>query len=524
MSLLSTPVNQTPDQVLQMALQGQVPEIKPYEALAELNKRVKAKQMQQAQSGVQAIQQAQQMQQQPNIAQQLVQQNQALSGVASLPNNQTYAGGGIVAFADGGSTNKSFLGLNFDYIDMQKYGIYMSPYDAPEVRLAKIAKYRELKKQIEEAPEIPKGTWLPSERNLPQLQAPALNPPPMAYLPIPDVVSQAQAQPQPQMPPQAAAAPQRPRAPSAAPPQVPNLKAPAFNLTPVQYEVPKELTLDDIIGEQSKLTGSRMSAYDERMRKFMERAQAMERGEGIRQPQMLSRAVDALGSGAIDEIDMARRAGVRPSLGAALGRAGREARKADAALQDRIERMKEKGLETQMLLEKARIAYESGQQDLAQRYFAEARKSQAEAIAMRNKNKEAIQAVEAAKSTREFDEYKLQRESAEKAAEREKDLQVARISANARVAGGGGGGVLSPARIAAIRQRAAADVDKDLQKDMNYLRLRDPVQREQYKQKAIELRYRTILAQEGIEVPGAAPAAATQAPALRFNPATGRVE
>lgn len=115
------PVGQAPDQVLQQALHGMVPEIKPYEALAELNSRVKSKQLNAAQQGAQSIQQALQLRQQPTIAQTLMQQNQALDagiGQLNVPESQSFAGGGIVAFADGGDVpyTETYRDENGEYV------------------------------------------------------------------------------------------------------------------------------------------------------------------------------------------------------------------------------------------------------------------------------------------------------------------------------------------------------------------------------------------------------------------------
>jgi len=84
-----------PMQALQQAVLGQG-EIPPYAALSELQRRVKQGQMQQAQQGQQAM--AQQAQQQPPIAQQVMQQAQ---GIDSIPTQQSFANGGIVGYAKG---------------------------------------------------------------------------------------------------------------------------------------------------------------------------------------------------------------------------------------------------------------------------------------------------------------------------------------------------------------------------------------------------------------------------------------
>lgn len=88
-----------PMDVLQKAVLGQMPDIAPYAALSQLQKMVKDRQMQQSMQGQAAIGQTQQMQGQPPIAQQVM---QAAQGIDSIPIQQKFAGGGIVAFDDGG--------------------------------------------------------------------------------------------------------------------------------------------------------------------------------------------------------------------------------------------------------------------------------------------------------------------------------------------------------------------------------------------------------------------------------------
>jgi hypothetical protein len=77
----------------------QNPEVKPFAALAELDRRVKSAQMQQAHIGEQAMQQAQGLAQQPPVAQQVLSQS---AGIAGISPPQNFFGGGIVSFADGG--------------------------------------------------------------------------------------------------------------------------------------------------------------------------------------------------------------------------------------------------------------------------------------------------------------------------------------------------------------------------------------------------------------------------------------
>lgn len=97
-------------------------------ALAEKQKEAQAMMAAQGQS---AMAQNAQMQQQPPIAAQVVQ-------AAEQMEPQGYAGGGAVAFQEGGIASAS----SADYQLARKYGIDLSPYDAPSVREEKIRRAR----------------------------------------------------------------------------------------------------------------------------------------------------------------------------------------------------------------------------------------------------------------------------------------------------------------------------------------------------------------------------------------------
>lgn len=128
-------LSQTPINVLQQAVLGQIPSIQPASALGELNSRVKNAQMQQAALGQNAMQQSAMQQQQPPVAAGVLQASQGIDHPG-----YGFAGGGIVAFAGGGPT----LGYAPDYELARKYGIVLSPYDPPEVRQQKIAEAKKL--------------------------------------------------------------------------------------------------------------------------------------------------------------------------------------------------------------------------------------------------------------------------------------------------------------------------------------------------------------------------------------------
>ncbi len=94
-------LSQTPINVLQQAVLGQIPSIQPASALGELNSRVKNAQMQQAALGQNAMQQSAMQQQQPPVAAGVLQASQGIDHPG-----YGFAGGGIVAFAQGGGVQK----------------------------------------------------------------------------------------------------------------------------------------------------------------------------------------------------------------------------------------------------------------------------------------------------------------------------------------------------------------------------------------------------------------------------------
>ena len=85
--------------VLQQAVMGGVPDIKPFVALAELNKRNESAALLQAMMG----QKAMQAPTPPTIAQQVIAKG---GGIANVGVPQRYSGGGIVSFAGGGKTSQ----------------------------------------------------------------------------------------------------------------------------------------------------------------------------------------------------------------------------------------------------------------------------------------------------------------------------------------------------------------------------------------------------------------------------------
>lgn len=116
-------------------------------ALAEKQKEAQAMMAAQGQA---AMAQNQQMQQQPPVAAQVVEAAEQMEEpVMAMHGGEMhgYAGGGAVAFQNGGRT----FGYAPDYELARKYGINLSPYDSPEVRAEKIKRARAMEGFEEQA-------------------------------------------------------------------------------------------------------------------------------------------------------------------------------------------------------------------------------------------------------------------------------------------------------------------------------------------------------------------------------------
>lgn len=452
------PVSQAPDQILQQALQGQVPEIKPYEALTELNSRVKSKQAVMAMVGNNAIAQAQQMRQQPPIAAQVMQANNALNrGIGGLPvpESRAFSGGGIVAFQDGGiipAPRESLGGGSYLYQLAQNHGIVLSPYDRPEEREEKIKRLQRLKAIGEWA--LTNSARIPNEYapGPPGLPSPAqVAQPTTPEIPIPEIsVAEVKA------PFRASAAPAAPAAPV----------APAarkdYKYAIPKIEAPTARTIEELEAELTGRVDPRMSEYDKRMEKYRQRAAAMERGEGIKTPSRLDRGIGGFMAGAADEVAAARRAGVRPSLGMALAGAARSARAEDKEREKLRRDMEEKGMQLNMLMDQRREAYEAGQYERANALSQAAKKTESEALAARNrmaeyeataKNKETDWSREDTKDAADRD-FK-ERELIQRAQLTREQIASAQKVAGMRAAGGAGGSAEDRARLAAMKASPA---------------------------------------------------------------------
>ena len=528
------PVGQAPDQILQQALHGMVPEIKPYEALAELNSRVKNKQLNAAQQGAQSIQQAMQLRQQPTIAQALTQQNQALDagiGQLNVPESQSYASGGIVAFADGGDVpygpqeeqDRTRIISELEGMGQTVGKLAAAGYDVFTMPVRALAGVYNTLARGPRAFGIPLP-FVPKEFGTESMT------------PMYDKYFRGNEQPEQHQEPATRGAETRPNRPvepqRIVPPSLKDeakervkevtrtgkgsggggaksaLKRPVFDLAAPEYATPEGRDAASFVAEADKLISPRMSEYDQRMQKYRDKALAMQRGEGLDKPSRLKRGIDSALAGATDEVMAARRAGIRPSLGMALAGAGKAASASDKEYKDKLAAMQEKGFEREFALEQARIAQERGEQDRAQKWMGVAEQRAAEIRSIGRATQDKKFDVDKMRQGREMDLYQLDRQAEEKAKDRAASLAAANMRASNSTA-------LTPQRIATVRRAAAADVDKDLQKDMNYLRLtKNPQAQAAYKNQRIEERMRIIFQEEDgivLPTPGATPGAAAPA-------------
>jgi hypothetical protein len=458
MSIASSTLGDAPQQLLQQALYGSVPEIKPYDALGELNKRVKAQQMGSAMQGDNAIQQAQQMAQKPPVAQELMSQLDQGVGSLPVPETKAYASGGVVAFAEGGMplgereqadraaiirelegmgmTAGKMLAIGHDVFTMPVRGLAMV-YN----QLARVPRAFGTGQTLI-PDEFTGGSLMPMYNKFFPTQQPgnrvgtekgrATNTGNAEFTPPQPAVT---------APPAPAPGP----GPSSGPgigggnrvgsagsrAGIASLTAPTYNPITPQYEMPEVKDPATARAEDEASASTAMSEYDTRMGKFKQRALDMQEGKGIKKPSRMDRGMSAFMSGASEEYAAARRAGVRPSIGMALASASGAARKGDAALQEKIEAMREKGFEAEAALENSRMAYKAGQQELGAKYRKDYEQAKKDALAIKHKMTDAEVAKADKKNAYDMELYKIAMQEQSK----EKDRQTTIAAAGIRSSG-----------------------------------------------------------------------------------------
>jgi hypothetical protein len=461
------PVGQAPDQILQQALMGMVPSIKPYEALTELHSRVKNKSMAAAMQGQNAIQQAQQMQQQPPIAAQVAQANQQLNGIAALPvpTTNAYSGGGIVAFSGGGSTpydeesqeerdREAILSLlRGTGRGAARIGAYGADALTMPLRAAGMG-YNQMIRPLRafgvDIPRIPGALGV--ESLLPvsgyvsrkfssgdENTAPQQPPTPAAQtteetvaVEPPASEPQRVAETPPPPPTGTGTTASRSSTGGAGAPRARMPAWPEYNPQAPQLTLPEAQTAEEMAAEAQRLTAPRLSGYDERMQKFRDRAAAMQRGEGLKTPSRFERGLAGALAGATDEVAAARRAGVRASLGMALAGAGRAAMAGDKEREEKRRELIEKGQQLEMTLEAQRNAYERGEYETANRLGEQARRLAAERNAAINEQAKLDAAARERGDQRRFQEVTAERQEANQAADRAQRAEAARLAAEQR--------------------------------------------------------------------------------------------
>jgi hypothetical protein len=453
------PVSQAPDQILQHAVLGQVPEIKPYEALTELNSRVKFKAASMAMRGQNAIAQAQHMKQQPPIAAQIMQANQQLNGIAALPvpTTDAYSAGGIVAFSGGGRTPYQDeeptqeekdrevimrllrdVGLGAGKLAAAGYDIFTLPVRGIAGAYNTIARIpRAFSVPL---PFVPKefGTesmtpmydrYFRQQENSQPTQPPQQAPSPTQ----PQVVEVAEPSQQKRNP--ESSTPVTTRASSASagtPPGVGSSRRPVrpawpeYNPQAPKLTVPEAATAEELAAEAKRIMDPRMSEYDKQMQRFRERAEAMQRGEGIKTPSRFERGLAGVLAGATDEVAAARRAGVRPSLGMALAGGARAAISEDKEREKARKELIEKGQQLEMTLALQRAAYERGEYETANRLGERARQLAKEQVEVKNRQAELDEAAKERAAARQFKQVSTEREEVDKDLDRQQRAEIAR--------------------------------------------------------------------------------------------------
>lgn len=141
--------NLPPQQLLQM-FANPADKTPKWAVVTAYAKAIEQQRLMEAASGQQAMQQGQMQAQQPPVAAQVMMQRPTqMARHGGIMHG--YAGGGAVAFEDGGRVQRFSpggltTGFAPDYQAMRAVGINISPYDSPEVRADKIRRFEEFRR------------------------------------------------------------------------------------------------------------------------------------------------------------------------------------------------------------------------------------------------------------------------------------------------------------------------------------------------------------------------------------------
>ena len=480
-----------------------------YAVISAIDKKQKEDKAMQAAQGQQIMAQNAQMQQQPPVAAQVMQaaeQMQEPVMAAYGGEMHGYAGGGAVAFNEGGRT----FGYAPDYELARKYGISLSPYDSPSVREEKIKRARamaDFEEQRKSFGDIPTEASVANDQALQQAYASPSRARDVLQTGI------------------AAAAPVRPPAPA---PMQPARRPPAGNKPSAmsqglgflaeQPSTPGPDTLSDI--ESKGIAGIRgvqdvyrqQGTTDPELMKLREAAYKSSQDIAARRERDRQAALQAAQAASADPTDLllamaGAGAGGRTALevlgGAAKGAGtARAAKRAELQKAQEISRQEQNAIDqlNQALADK-RVADRSGdvnKMEAANRAVAEA---ELKVTDLRSgiQTQRATEADRAEQRRLTERGQNLQQETA-----REQMANALKV-AQTRGALAGERGALTPRDIARFRAQAEKDVDAQLKTDPRYvsMRVRDPVGAETYRTTIIDKRLERVLAEEGYG--GAAP-------------------
>lgn len=447
---------------------------------------------------------------------------QQAPGIAGLPaQNMQFADGGVVGYAEGGTPRT--YGYAPDYEDARRMGINLSPYDSPEVRkekLDRLQKMREFEASPDRGVAIPTEASQANERAIAQAFSPSAQQTRMRDIaprpapPVPTPSPEAQAMMRQQGPRAGIADPRLAATRTAAPrSEAPARTAPtAAPATGIATALPAVMTPEEAMASAraglgipgtADLRAANMEAKQAReqmpatgqagLAALQEQMAAVKRMEEERKRSMASDRVIAqlLGGrgrpGGLAEADIKFMAGQRAAEDAFY-----ERNVALAAKQDAINDANE----ARKVGNKEKYAEAMKNLSDAERAIAQAEATYAAAI-LTNAGTVRGQNVQ-------IQEGALDRASRER---------IAREGVTARAAGAGARGVITPKDLAKFRMQAEQQVDKALQEDAAFRRLRnDPTAQAAYREDKIKARVREALVAADYDLPAgyekpAAPAA-----------------